>query len=269
MTARYWQDLTTEDVAALDIERAVVVLPVGAIEQHGPHLPLSTDALICEAMATRAAELLPEDAAIYLLPMLPVGLSLEHTGFPGTLTLTAETLLAVLREIGASVAAAGIRKIAMVNCHGGQPQILDLAAQSLRHDHGMLAVKINAYRFLRDPGIFPDDEIRHGIHGGAIETSVVLHLRPDLVRKDRIAEFATRSRAADGKALSPFGDAAYAWQAEDLTPTGAAGDARLADAGKGRELFEGAATRLAAALQEVADARVGDLIAQPGPGRPR
>lgn len=269
MAARHWQDLTTEDVAALDIERAVAVLPLGAIEQHGPHLPLSTDALICDAMATRAAELLPEDAAIYLLPMMPVGLSLEHTGFPGTLTLTAETLLAVLRETGASVAAAGIRKIVLVNCHGGQPQILDLAAQRLRHDHQMLAVKINAYRFLRDPDIFSDDEIRHGIHGGAIETSVMLHLRPDLVRKDRIAEFATRSRAADGKALSPFGDAAYAWQAEDLTLTGAAGNARLADAEKGRELFEAAAKRLAAALQETADARAGDIIVPPGSGPAR
>lgn len=269
MTLRYWQDLTTEDVAALDPERAVAVLPLGAIEQHGPHLPLATDALICEAMSARSADLLPEAAAVYLLPMLPVGLSIEHSGFPGTLTLTAETMLAALREIGASVAAAGIRKIVLVNCHGGQPQILDLAAQRLRHDHRMLAVKINAYRFLRDPGVFPEDEIRHGIHGGAIETSVMLHLRPDLVREDRIDEFATRSRESESRALSPFGDAGYAWQAEDLTASGAAGDARLASSEAGAKLFEAAAERLAAALLEVEDARPDDLIARPAPGPAR
>lgn len=267
MGAQYWQDLTTNDVAGLDQVRAVAVLPLGAIEQHGPHLPLSTDAVICEALAVAAAGQLDTDSPVYLLPMLPVGLSLEHAGFPGTLSLTAETMLASIRETGASVAAAGLRKIVMVNAHGGQPQILDLAAQRLRHDHQMLAVKINAYRFLRDPAVFAEDEIRHGIHGGAIETSVMMHLRPDLVRMDKLADFETRSRDAEGKMLSPFGEAGYAWQMEDLAAAGAAGNAGDADPAKGKALFEAAAARLAAALMEVAEADPADLIGPPGSRR--
>lgn len=260
--ARSWQDLTTEDVAALDPARAVAVLPLGAIEQHGPHLPLSTDALICDAIIVAAVAALPEDAPVHALPMLPVGLSVEHGDFPGTLSLSAETMLAQICEIGASVAAAGIRKFVLVNCHGGQPQILDLAAQRLRIEHGLLAVKINAYRFFRDPDVFPGDEIRHGIHGGAIETSIMLHLRPDLVRKDRIADFATRSRDCEGAALSPFGAASYAWQAGDLSDTGAAGNAALADAGKGATLFGAGVDALKESLSAVVAADIESLIRQ-------
>ncbi len=258
--ARNWQDLTTEDVAALDPARAVAVLPLGAIEQHGPHLPLSTDALICDAIVAAAVAALPGDPPVHALPMLPVGLSIEHGDFPGTLSLSATTMLAQVCEIGASVAAAGVKKFVMVNCHGGQPQILDLAAQRLRIEHGVLAVKVNAYRFFRDPDVFPDDEIRHGIHGGAIETSIMLHLRPDLVREDRIANFATRSRDHDGPCLSPFGNASYAWQAGDLSDTGAAGNAALADAAKGAALFGTGVDALKETLSAVVAADLESLI---------
>ncbi len=143
---RYWQDMTTTDVAAADMQRLIALLPVAAIEQHGPHLPLSVDATINRAILERAVTLMPADLPVSVLPAQPVGKSDEHGAFPGTLSLSAETLIALWRDIGASVARAGVRKLVLLNTHGGQPQILDVVAGELRARHQMLAVAVNAYR---------------------------------------------------------------------------------------------------------------------------
>lgn len=250
LPSRHWQDLTTADFGAIDAARVVALLPVAAVEQHGPHLPLWTDACICEAIVERALALVPDELPVLALPMLPVGLSLEHADYPGTLTLSAETLIRVLVELGESVAAAGVRKLALVNSHGGQPQALDLAAQKLRAAQGMMVFRINLYRAFRDTTVFPEAEVRTGIHGGAIETSIMLHLRPNLVRLEKAADFAP-APAAGGIGPPAFGTAGFAWQAQDLNPAGACGDARLADAEKGRVLVERAAEALAQAVGDI------------------
>lgn len=248
MTARYWKDLTTEDFVALDPTRQVAILPVGATEQHGPHLPLGTDAAINAGIITRAVELIPMETPVLVLPMLPVGLSPEHRDFPGTLSLSAETFTRTVAEIGENVARAGLRKLILFNSHGGQPAALEIAAQELRTRHKMIAVLANSWRMMRPAEFFPPAEREAGIHAGANETSLMLHLHPGLVRRDRIAEFPSAARAheRDHPELASGGRFKFAWQSQDLNPSGAVGDARLATAEAGAALVEQAARALVA-----------------------
>jgi creatinine amidohydrolase len=253
VAARYWKDLTTEDFAALDAARQVVLLPIAAIEQHGPHLPLGTDAMINAGIVARAVELAPMDAPVLVLPMMTVGLSPEHRDFPGTLSLGAETLLRVVVETGASVARAGLRKLILFNSHGGQPGALDIAAQEFRAGHGMVAVVCNSWRLMRSSEFFPAAEREAGIHAGAIETSLLLHLHPGLVRRDRIADQPSSARELERQhpELASGGRLKFAWQTQDLNPSGAVGDARLANAEAGRAMVEQAARALIALVADL------------------
>lgn len=254
-TSGYWRDLTTRDVATLDPARTVALLPVAAIEQHGPHLPLATDAIINAGIVEGAlARLGPGDPRLLVLPGLEVGHSLEHTGFPGTLTASAETLLDLWTGVGAAVARAGIERLILFNSHGGQTGLVDLAALRLRASHGMLVVRANWFRFGVPEGLFSATEIAYGIHGGELETSLVLALRPDLVRMDAAADFAgLPQRLADGGGLlgcdRPMG---FGWMSEDLNPAGVCGNAAAADADRGRALLEHLAGCLAGLVREVA-----------------
>jgi creatinine amidohydrolase len=253
MPRRLWQDMTTEAFAQLDAARVIAVLPVGAIEQHGPHLPVSTDACINQGVLARALALMPDDLPVTVLPMLPVGKSNEHLAFPGTLTLSAETLIRVWTEIGESVARAGVRKLVLLNSHGGQPQIMDIVARDLRVRHAMMVVAYSWFSGGLPAGLFDEDEVRHGIHAGAIETSMMLHLEPDLVKRDRAADFRPlmSELAQEHRYLSPTGAGRLAWMAQDLHPSGACGDATNADAERGRALVEHAAQALVELLGEI------------------
>jgi creatinine amidohydrolase len=248
MTARYWKDLTTEDFAALEAARTVVVLPLAATEQHGPHLPLSTDAAIGAGILQRAVELAPIEVPLLVMPAHPVGLSPEHRDFPGTLTLSPETLLRLVIETAEGAARAGLRKLILFNSHGGQPQALEMAAQELRASRSMVAVVANSWRLMRPGELFPPAEREAGIHAGAIETSLMLHLQPGLVRRDKIAHFrsAAGTLERDHPEMASAGRLRFAWQAQDLNPTGAVGDARLATAEAGKVLVEQAARGLLA-----------------------
>jgi creatinine amidohydrolase len=250
---RFWQDMSSKEFGELDAARVIAVLPVGAIEQHGPHLPVATDACINQGVLARAIEQMPDDLPVTVLPLLPVGKSDEHLAFPGTLSLSAETLIRVWTEIGEGVARAGIKKLVLFNSHGGQPQIMDVVARDLRVRHAMMVVAYSWYAAGLPAGLFDDAEMRHGIHAGAIETSMMLYLRPDLVRMDLAADFSPlmRELAGDYRHLSPTGAGRLAWMAQDLHPSGACGDARNADAERGRILIEHAAQALIALLREV------------------
>ncbi len=250
---RFWHELTTRDFAALDTARAVAVLPVGAIEQHGPHLPVQVDACINQGLVAATLNLLPADLPVLVLPMQSVGKSNEHIAFPGTLTLSAETLTRLLTEIGESVARAGIRRLVLFNAHGGQPQIIDIVARDLRVRLGMFAVTVSWWQMGTPPGLIPEAESRHGIHGGTVETSIMLHLRPDLVRMDLAQDFVSAAVAieAENSVLRPLGGVGFGWQAQDLNPHGACGNARAATAELGRVLVEHTAARFATLLGEV------------------
>ena len=154
------------------------MLPLAATEQHGPHLPLETDVLIGEAYLARVRELLPAALPVTFLPLQPVGISTEHIDYPGTLTLPTDVALKEWMAIGESVARAGIRKLVMVTSHGGNSAAMSLVAQDLRAHHGILVVTTSWFRFGVPDGLFSAEEMRHGIHGGAAETSIMLARYP-------------------------------------------------------------------------------------------
>lgn len=255
MTAsRYWIDLTTADFASLPRERLIALLPVGATEQHGPHLPLSVDSRIAAALVKRTIDLLPEGFPLSVLPMIHYGVSPEHADYPGTIAFSAETQSAVLLDIGRGVAAAGVRKFALLNTHGGQPQVLDIAAQRLRRETGMLIVSLNAYRYWQPQKHFPPEEAAYGIHAGAAETSIMLALAPETVRREAFANFPSLAAEMEGrfKHLRPGSRiASFAWQAQDLNRAGAVGDPRLADAAKGEAMLQEAAEVVADVLRDI------------------
>ncbi len=253
LTSGYWEDLATTDFDSVDPETVIALLPVGATEQHGPHLPLATDTEINRGIVERALAQVPDDLTLLVLPTLPVGDSEEHGDFPGTLSLPAELLIGLWTEIGASVARAGLRKLVIFNSHGGQTQVVDIVAQRLRMDFGMMAVRATYFRFGTPDGIFGAEELAHGIHGGAVETSMMLELRPELVRKEAAANFRPLSldMEDDYEILRPEGPAGFAWASQDLHPSGAAGDASQADPEKGRQLLDHAAGRLVAVLRDL------------------
>lgn len=252
---RYWQELSSPEIEALDHESVIAILPVGAIEQHGPHLPVGVDAMINQGILERAKAGLPPAVRALVLPMLPVGKSDEHVGFGGTLTLSAETLIRAWTEIGVSVASTGIRKLVLFNSHGGQVSIMDIVARDLRIKEHMLVMAYSWFAGGLPDGLFSEDEVRFGIHAGAIETSIMLHLHPDLVSMDKAKNFEPLQAimAKDGyRRLSPVGQGRMGWKAEDLHPSGACGDAASADAERGRRLVDHAANALNELLIEMA-----------------
>lgn len=249
-----WEEMTTADFAAFDAARAIAVLPVAAIEQHGPHLPVSVDATILRGLVAAVIERLPDDLPVTFLPMMPVGKSNEHIAFPGTLTLSAETLIRLWTEIGESVARAGIRKFVLLNSHGGQPQIMDIVARDLRVRLGMFVVTLNYWGVGMPADLFPQSEAEHGIHGGSSETSLMLHLRPDLVRDSERRNFvpASIAMAEHFHYLRPEGAGiGFGWQTQDLNPQGACGNALDADAERGQRIIDHVAPRLVEVLREI------------------
>jgi creatinine amidohydrolase len=248
-----WEDLRSPEFAELDPERTVAVLPVGAVEQHGPHLPVSVDACLGAAVVDRALALLPPGTPVLALPTTAAGKSDEHRDYPGTLTLSAETLLNVWCELGASVRRAGVRKLLFLNSHGGQPQVTQIAARRLRIEHGMLAVAANWFSWGLPGGLFDAREVAHGIHAGAVETAMMLALRPDLVRPDLARDFApaTLEDERASPRLRALGAAGFGWLAQDIHPDGAAGDATRATAGAGEAVLAHAAGCVRELLEEL------------------
>jgi creatinine amidohydrolase len=262
-TAIHWPDIAKQDAA-----RWIAVLPLAATEQHGPHLPLRTDVLIAEAYLARLRELLPEHIPATFLPIEEIGISTEHTDYPGTLTLSADVALKTWMAIGESVARVGIKKLVMVTSHGGNSAAMSIVAQDLRAQHGLLAVTTAWSRFGTPEGIFLAEELRHGIHGGAVETSIMLARYPNEVRQDAIANFEPSSIAMEKKyrRLSTHRPAPFAWQAQDLHPSGAAGDAASASAKKGELLLDHGARAFCELLADVDNFDVNRLAKGPAPG---
>ena len=234
---RDWMEMTWADIAAAGeaVRRWIAVLPLAAVEQHGPHLPLGVDAYIAEAYLARVRKILPEALPVTFLPVQRVGVSAEHLGYPGTLTLSAATAIKAWTEIGESLARAGLRKLLLVTSHGGNVAAMELVARDLRTRLGMLAVTVGWHRFGYPEGTFSGEERRHGIHGGDIETSLMLAAMPDAVRTERAAQAtpATIAMAHEFKWLGAYRPAGFAWMTQDLNATGAVGDATQASAAKG------------------------------------
>ncbi|MFE0015342.1 creatininase family protein [Mesorhizobium sp. NPDC059054] len=258
----WWGDFRTTEYASIDPETTITVLPVAAIEQHGPHLPVSTDTSIMNGMLETVIERLPADLDIRILPVQAVGKSNEHVHAPGTLTLPPSTLIEAWTELGLSIARAGLKKLVVVNSHGGNEEIMGIVTRELRVREKMLAVKTSWQRFGRPAGMYTELEDRHGIHGGDVETSLMLHFRPDLVAMDEAENFVSNVAKAE-KAFSLLrqtGTHAYAWIASDLNPNGVVGDASIATAEKGRLTAEHQADGFIALLKDVREAKLSDWV---------
>jgi creatinine amidohydrolase len=232
---RDWLEMTWQDLAGADTARWIAVLPVAAVEQHGPHLPLGVDTFVAEAYLERVRAMLPADLPVSFLPLQKFGQSDEHLSFPGTLTLTSATVIRAWSEIAESLNHAGVAKLVIVTSHGGNLQAIELIARELRARLGMLVVTCAWHRFGYPEGLFSAEERHHGIHAGAIETSLMLAARPETVRMERAANAVPASVAMERefKWLRAYRPAGFGWMTQDLHPSGAVGDPTVASAEKG------------------------------------
>lgn len=248
-----WEHLTTTEFADGAFRDAVAVLPVAAVEQHGPHLPLGTDAILTDGVLDATLGRLPDSVVALRLPTQRVGLSPEHASFPGTLTLDAETVIAQWTAIGRSVAGAGIRRLVLLNGHGGQTAPVDLVALRLRAEAGLTVARVTYFDLLGDDPAVDARERGFGWHGGLVETALMLAIRPELVRRDRLGDFrsAAEDIAARHRELRVEGAVGLGWMAEDLSASGATGNAAAATEAIGRRLLDGIADRLATAIVEL------------------
>lgn len=248
----WWTDFTAAEFDGLDPMRTIAVLPVAAVEQHGPHLPVGTDTIINQGHLDLLVARAPADLELRILPVQAIGKSNEHIWSKGTVTHQATNLIDAWTQLGLEVARSGIRKLVFVNAHGGNVGILDVVARELRVRAGMLAVKA-AWSHFWPKDIYGDIENRHGIHGGDSETSLLLHFRPELVDMSKAHDFASLAERDEQayKYLRPTGALSYAWIASDINPAGVAGEASKATAEKGRRTVEAAVDSFIELLREV------------------
>lgn len=231
----------------------IALLPLGATEQHGPHLPFETDTIIAGGVAARLATKLPHPQKVAFLPVEEIGYSPEHLDFPGSRSLAYEEAIERWIGIGRQSAERGIRKFVMLNAHGGNSPLMTIVATELRVLHGMLAVATSWTRFGYPPDLVSDEERAIGIHGGFIETAVMLALRPDLVDMKKARDFpSAQSRfARDFQHLRAYGPHAFGWKMGDLSKEGVVGNAAAASAEAGEQILDHAVAGLAALMADV------------------
>jgi creatinine amidohydrolase len=245
--ARKFAYLNWKQVDALPREKTLLVLPTGAIEQHGHHLPLAMDTLGANLILGRAMQLLPPELPIYALETVCYGKSNEHIGFPGTMAMSASTYMAVLHDIGASVHAAGFKKLLFFNAHGGNSALNDVMARDLRAEFGLRTFHMGAGAGAAMEGLSAQER-KYGFHAGEVETAWLLAATPDLV--DTSAYTVNYiARIEDESILSPENGAVnFAWLTRDIAPSGVMGDPRPATAENGEKWIAACAEKAAAAL---------------------
>ncbi|MEP7240640.1 MAG: creatininase family protein [Devosia sp.] len=250
----WWADFTAAEFDGIDPMRTIAVLPTAAIEQHGPHLPVGVDTFLNRGPLDMLTKRLPADLDVRFLPVQTVGKSNEHIWQKGTISSTAHTLIDLWFEIGQSVSRAGVKKLVIVNSHGGNVSIIDIVARELRVREEMLVVKTAWSSFATPDGLVGDVEKRHGIHAGDVETSEMLHFQPDLVDMTKADDFASIAARDEQqfRHLRPTGPHAYGWIASDLNPSGAVGNAANATAERGRLIAEAQVAGMIELLAEVA-----------------
>jgi creatinine amidohydrolase len=276
--SRFWADHSTQDFARWQASgqaaQTIAVLPVAATEQHGPHLPLSVDTVLVDGVVAAALPHLPDALRVLFLPTQAVGLSPEHARFPGTLTLRSDTVARLWTEMGECVAAAGIKKLVLFNSHGGNVSLMDIVARDLRARLDLLVYSVSWFNLpLRDDTgqdvntLFSTNEHRFGIHGGDVETSMMLALDPAQVDMTQAQDFhsTAQDRAEQFAILGNGKSAKLGWQMQDYNPAGAVGNAAAATADKGRSVVTAAGRSLAQMLIEVDQLPLSLLAAAPQP----
>ncbi|HEY4331094.1 MAG TPA: creatininase family protein [Ilumatobacteraceae bacterium] len=247
---RHLADLSGPDVDRLLTDRSLIIQPLGAVEQHGPHLPLITDLLIAQSVAEATVAEVGDEVDAWLLPPLAYTKSNEHAWSSGTIWLSASTLLAVLDDIGRCVAKTPAKRLVFMNGHGGNSTLVGTANREIRLNHGLMT-------FLAHPGVPPDQggksaagEHGMGVHGGTDETSVMLHLAPHLCDMSK-AERRVPEALAANTYVKFGGRVSFGWLSNDFFPDGYIGDPTAATAEHGKELFEGSVTAFCDALREI------------------
>lgn len=264
LSSRYWADLSTQDFASLRasgvMARTIAVLPVAATEQHGPHLPLSVDTVLVNAVVMAALAFLHDEVPALFLPTQGIGLSTEHARFPGTLTLKNETILRLWIDVAESVAATGIKKLVLFNSHGGNVSVMDMVARDLRARLDLLVYSVSWFNLpLQDAQgqdvnvMFSPQEHRFGIHAGDMETSMMLAIDPDHVSMEQARNFTSiaQVRSKQFDILGNGKSAKLGWQIQDYNQAGAVGDAAAATVDKGRAVLDAAGRSLARLLAEI------------------
>src|ERR1700680_3327583 len=249
--ARNFAYLNWKQVDALPRESTLLVLPTAAIEQHGHHLPLATDTLINNLLLGHALRKLPADLPVFALPPVHYGKSNEHIGFPGTLSLSAATFMAVLRDLGSSLSKAGFRKLVLYNTHGGNTSLIDVMSRDLRAEFGLRTFALHGSGGISFEGLSPQERA-YGFHAGEVETAFLLAATPELVDRSVYTVNYIADISKPGMLLPENGPATFAWLMRDIATSGVMGDPRPSTAEKGERWLEQAATRLAAALEEMA-----------------
>ncbi|EUB97408.1 Creatininase [Rhizobium sp. CF080] len=228
----YWNELNTLDFAGLSPDKTIAILPIASTEQHGPHLPIATDVAIANGMLAELKTQRPEDLDFLVLPTQEIGKANEHVYGPGSLSFGPEILIPAWTAIGAKVAEAGVRKLVFVNSHGGNVDIMSIVGRELRVRYKMAVIGTQWGRFGHPQGLISEHEQKYGIHGGEVETSLMLHFRPELVRMDKAQNFVSKAESRS-KYMQPAPPHVLSWVAHDLNPNGVVGDASKGTAEKG------------------------------------
>ena len=257
----YWSDLTSPALAARISPATIAILPVASTEQHGPHLPVSTDVSIMQGMLDEVASRMPGDIDALALPVQPVGKANEHSAGPGSLSLPAPLLIEAWTTLGEWLAKWGIRRAVIVNSHGGNTDMCSIVAREWRVRFGMAAVSTAWVRFGEPAGMLTPWESEYGLHGGDYETSLMLHFRPDLVHMDKAERFVSTAETMklSGSMLGPKPPHALAWIAHDLNPHGVVGDASIATGERGAAFAAHQADGFIAMLRDLRDFDLGGL----------
>ncbi|MEO6652385.1 MAG: creatininase family protein [Ilumatobacteraceae bacterium] len=248
--SRRYEDLTGPEILDRIVPSSTLLLPIGAVEQHGPHLPLAVDHVIAHETATAVVDSVGDELDVWQLPTLSISKSNEHAWSPGTLWFSAETMMAILRDIGRSVASTGAERLVLLNGHGGNTTLLNTALRELRLEHGLKT-------FLVHPSVPPAyggsstaDELGMGIHGGRNETSVFMHLRPELVDLTK-AERKVPEALNDNEFVKFGGPVMFGWLSNDFDEAGYIGDPTGATPDLGRQLFEANVEHLGRQMAEI------------------
>ena len=260
---RFLPRLTSREIAEMEKEDALVILPVGAVEQHGAHLPVMTDSLIGEAILTRTLEKIDPEEQIWLLPPLSYGKSNEHIGMAGTISLSVSTLLAVVSDIAASLKASRFRRLLLFNTHGGNADLLNVIAREVRIANGLMVFCLSPGSLNVASDLVDDEELELGIHGGDFETSLVMAIKPGWVKRGLLVREVPCMHRFEF--LSLEGSIRFAWKMADISASGIAGDATKASADKGEIILERISDVLSRVLVEMRRFEIGDLLQPSSP----
>ena len=245
------ENLTAPDVLTKLKADSILLWPLGATEQHGPHLPLNVDSVIAEATAEAAVQACGHELDVWLLPQMSVTKSNEHAWAPGTLWLTAETMLAVIKDVGRCIAKTPASRLVFLNAHGGNSALLNMACRELRLAFGLMTFLAHPFVPADQGGASAEHELSMGIHGGHDETSLMLHLRPDLVQMDKASRLIPE-HLADNQYVRFGGAVSFGWLSNDFGAEGHIGDPTKATPQEGERLFKLVVERLVEQLQEIA-----------------